>query len=120
MFVPVSGLPASVIAVSGVGRITSEDYHSVLDPLVARATADGHKARLYLELGPAFEGYDATALVADAQLGMGHLTAFERMAVVTDSDWLRMAVHVFGPLMPGQIRVFPVAEVAAARAWISE
>ena len=119
MFEPVEGLPESVVAVRGIGRLTGEDYRSVLLPLIDRATVDGHKARLYLELGEGFEGYDPSAMVADTRLGLSHLASFERMAVVTDAEWLTHAVHLFGPLIPGEVRVFPVAEASAARDWVT-
>ena len=98
--------------------MTAEDYRTILEPLIARATAGGRKARLLMELGEGFEGYDTSAMLADSALGVGHLGSFERIAVVTDAEWLRRAIHLFGGLIPGEVRLFPVLEAAAARAWI--
>jgi hypothetical protein len=84
MFQLIDGLPETVIAVRGVGRVNADDYRTVLAPAIGRATTDGQRTRLYLELGQGFEGYDASALLADSQVGLGHLGSFERMAVVTD------------------------------------
>jgi hypothetical protein len=36
------------------------------------------------------------------------------MAFVTDEDWIRHAVAVFGPLSPGELRLFEPSETAAA------
>jgi hypothetical protein len=119
MFQIIDGMPESVVAVRGVGRVTGDDYRTVLDPAIDRATADGRKARLYLELGEAFEGYDASAMLADASVGVGHWTSFERIALVTDVDWVRHAIHLFGPLIPGEVRVFAVGDLDAARAWVA-
>jgi hypothetical protein len=33
-------------------------------------------------------------------------------------DWLRRAVHLFGGLIPGEVRLLPVAAQAEAEAWI--
>ncbi|MGO9057741.1 MAG: STAS/SEC14 domain-containing protein [Candidatus Binataceae bacterium] len=52
-------------------------------------------------------------------MGVEHLSRWERVAVVTDVDWIRHAVYVFRFLMPGEIRVFAVSEAAAAREWIT-
>ncbi len=119
MFQKVEGMPESVVAVRGVGRVTGDDYRTVLDPAIEQATAGGHKARLYLELGQGFEGYDTSAVLADASVGIGQWRSFERIAVVTDTDWVRHAVHLFGPLIPGDVRVFRVTETDAARAWLT-
>ena len=73
----------------------------------------------HLALLPPFEGFDAGAMWEDFKVGVGHLTGLERVAVVTDVDWIRHAVGVFRFLMPGTVRVFPTNEAAAARSWIA-
>jgi hypothetical protein len=75
-------------------------------------------ANLLLELGDGFEGYDPGAILADATVGGGHLGSFERIAVVTDAEWIRRAIQLFGGLIPGDVRLFSVAERTAARDWI--
>jgi hypothetical protein len=119
MFQPIEDLPEGVVGLRAVGRITGEDYRTVLTPAVDRATSEGGKARLMLDLGEGFEGYDASAVVADTGVGIEHFRSFERVAVVTDADWIRRAIHLFGPLIPGDVRVFRASEEADARDWIS-
>jgi hypothetical protein len=48
MFELLDGYPDSVVAVRGTGRVTAEDYRTVLDPSISRATADGRTARILL------------------------------------------------------------------------
>lgn len=112
-------MPEGIIAVRGLGRVTRDDYRTVMDPAIERATAGGRKARLYLELGQEFEGYDASAMLADTSIGVGHWTSFDRIAVVSDTDWVRHAIHLFGPLIPGDVRVFRSGEAETARAWVA-
>jgi SpoIIAA-like len=112
------GFPESVVAVRGTGTVTGDDYRDVLIPAVNRAATGGRKARLLLELGEGFEGYDAGAVRADAGLGIGHLGSFDRIAVVTDSDWLRHAVSLFGIFIPGEVRLFETDSAQDARDWI--
>lgn len=119
MFEPIEGVPGHVVALRAVGKVTGEDYASVLVPAVDAAKAGGGKVRLLLELGEAFEGYDASAIAADAGVGIGHFSDFERVAVVTDVELLRTAIHLFAPLIPGEVHVYPLAEGAEARTWIS-
>jgi hypothetical protein len=116
----IGGFPDTTVAVRGVGTVTADDYREVLAPAIDRATAGGRKARLLIELAAGFDGYDPGAVAADASLGIGHLGSFERVAVVTDHDWLRAAVNVFGVLIPGDVRLFRVDAADAAQAWISE
>lgn len=119
MFQEIGGFGGNVVALRGTGVVTAQDYRVVLGPAVEAAGRGGQKVRLLLELGEGFEGYDPGAMVADATLGMGHLGAFEKIAIVTDAEWLRRAIHLFGGLIPGDVRLFAVAEAAAAREWIA-
>jgi hypothetical protein len=118
MFEPIEGLGDRVVAVRGVGTVTADDYRTVLAPAVERATAGGGHARLLLELGAGFQGYDPGAMLADTSLGITHLGSIERIAIVTDEGWIRRAISLFGALVPAEIRLFPTTDAAAARDWI--
>ena len=120
MYEVIDGFPDHVVAVRGSGRITGGDYRDVLVPAVERATAGGRNARLLVELGPSFEGYDPSAMMADAGLGIGHFGSFERIAVVTDPAWIRDSLGLFGGLIPGEVRVFSTIDADAAADWIRD
>jgi SpoIIAA-like len=53
---------------------------------------------------------DAGALWEDVkaagEIGLKHRSAWGRMALVTDKDWIRHGVSAFGWLSPGELRVF--------------
>ena len=98
--------------------MTGDDYRTTLVPAVDAANAGGRKVRLLLEFGEAYEGLDPSAVAADAGLGVEHFRSFERLAVVSDLDWVRRAIGLFGPLIPGEVRVFPLHESEQARAWV--
>jgi SpoIIAA-like len=118
MLEPIERFDANFVALRGTGTVTGDDYRQVLQPAVEHATAGGAKARLLLELGEGFEGYDAGALMADAGVGIGHMGSFEKIAVVTDTDWLRRAISLFGGLIPREVRLFEAAQGREARVWI--
>ena len=98
--------------------MTKADYDLVLVPAVTKALSTHNKLRLYYETAADFAGVDAGAAWEDFKVGMEHLTRWERIAVVTDVDWIKHMVRFFRFLMPGETRVFPLAEAAQARAWI--
>ena len=49
--------------------------------------------------------------------GLTHLSAWERMALVSDAPWVHHAITLFGWLVPGAVRVFPLAELDDATRW---
>ena len=55
----------------------------------------------------------------DFRVGFGHLTGWERVAGVTDVDWIKQATNFFRFLMPGEIRIFPTNDAPEARQWIA-
>ena len=113
------GFPDNVVACAAKGQVTKEDYERVLIPSVERALTRSAKIRCYYELSPEFKGFDAAAAWEDAKIGIEHLTRWERVALVTDVEWIRLATNAFGFLMPGRVRVFSAVESAEAKRWIT-
>jgi hypothetical protein len=116
----IEDLPSNVVGVEAQGKVTSEDFERVLVPAVeaARAaTADGKVRVLYVMRNS--PEYTAGAVWEDTKLGLGHLRAWERIAVVCDADWLRKSLHAFGWMIPGEVKGFEVKDLPAAREWIT-
>lgn len=113
-------LPDHVLGLRAKGEVTSDDYQTVLVPALEEKLARYKKARLLYVLDDQFEGYTGGAAWQDAKVGMKHFTSFERVAVVTDVDWIENMVKAFGFVFPGDVRVFDDDELEEARRWISE
>jgi hypothetical protein len=114
-----AGFPDNVVAFAAHGRVTRGDYERVLIPLVKQALERPGKIRCYYEIGADFSAFEPGAAWEDFKLGLEYLSRWERVAVVTDVDWIRLAMNAFRFLVPGEIQVFAGAQAAEARAWIS-
>ena len=110
--------PEHVLAFVCKGRVTKGDYNSVLVPAVLRALERHRKVRLYYETAADFAEIDPGAVWEDFKVGMEHLTRWERVAVVTDVEWIKQTMRFFSFLMPGAMKAFSLAEATQARAWI--
>ena len=115
----VQGLPANVVGVRGSGEITADDYRNVLIPAVEEKLSAHGRIRLLYVLDSNVEGYSASAAWEDAKIGMKHLTAWDRIAVVTDIDWIESAIKAVGFALPCEVRLFDDDELDDAREWIS-
>jgi hypothetical protein len=113
------GFPEGVVAAVAKARVTRRDYEEILIPAVEAAFRRRNKVRCYYELGRDFAGMDAGAVWEDLRVGLGHLSGWERVAVITDIDWVRLVVNAFRFLLPGAVRVFPTSEATEARRWIA-
>lgn len=114
------GLPDNVLGFSATGKVTGADYETVLIPQVEEKLTKHDKIRLLYHLGPAFEGFEAAAMWDDAKVGLHHMLSWERIALVSDVDWLRMAVTTWGFVMPAKVKVFDNDALDEAKAWIAE
>ena len=111
--------PDNVVAVACSGHVTRKDYETVLVPYVEDALKRHEKVRLYYQIASDFDAIDPGAVWEDFKVGMGHLLRWERIAVVTDVDWIRHTMRAFSFLVPGEMKLFSVAEMKTARDWIA-
>jgi hypothetical protein len=112
-------VPANVVAVEASGTVTEDDYESVLVPAVEARTKANEKVRFLYVLGEDFDGWTFGALWEDARLGTREFRAWDKVAVVTDKDWLKHMVNAFGWMIPGEVRVFGLAALDDAKAWVA-
>jgi hypothetical protein len=116
----IQGLPDAVVGFEAVGTVTVEDYESTLVPAVEHALATHEKIRLLHVLGERLDHHTLGALWDDTRLGLSHIRAIERIAVVSDHDGVRTLVKAGGRSVPGELRLFSDAERGAAAAWVAE
>jgi hypothetical protein len=109
----------NLIHVRAIGEVTASDYETVLIPAIEETLSKHKKLKLIYEMGPEMTGFSTGAAWEDTKVGMSHLTHYEKIAVVTDHQWLVNMVKAFGILVPCQVRVFPPNQVEEARAWIT-
>ncbi|MBM7832927.1 hypothetical protein JOE59_003632 [Agromyces cerinus] len=120
MIEPLDGLPAGVIGFRAVGTIEAEDYRDVLDPAIHAALDARGRVDCVFVMGEEFDHYSLGAMWEDAKLiGLPH-SAWGRAAFVTDHDVLAGIATAFGGLVPGEFRVFPLAQRDEAIAWVAE
>jgi hypothetical protein len=113
------GLSANVLGVEAIGKVTDEDYETVLVPAVREKRAAHERLRFLYVLGDDFDGWTMGAMWDDAKLGLKDPKAWEKIAIVSDKDWLTHVVKAFGWMIPGEVRVFQLGELDAAKEWVA-
>lgn len=117
----IADMPSGTIGFRASGQVSADDYRSVLEPDLKQAADAGEIRLLYVIDGD----LDMTigAMAQDARTGLGtaigHHSAWKRMAVVTDVEWVDRAMHLFAWMVPGQFRTFPVSDLEDAKRWVS-
>ena len=117
MFKLIEGLPPNILAIEAIGTVTHDDYRKVLIPKAEAMIAKG-PVRMLNVIGKQFVGFELEALWDDGAFGLKHGREFTRVAVVADQAWLRASVSLFAPLIPAEVRLFSLSELAGAKDWI--
>ena len=110
----IENMPAGTIGLEAVGKVTEEDYQDTVTAALERGDA-----RLLYVLGREFDSYSVGAMWADTKLTAGHRKGWDKVAVVSDADWLENSVKAFGWLMPGKVKVFETDDVDDAIEWLT-
>jgi hypothetical protein len=116
-------LPESVVGFRFSGPVTREEYVDVLRPPLEERLSRGERIRLLVVIDEDFGWFKPGAFWEDLKFGAGtgvpHHAAWERSAIASDADWVRHAMAVFGWMVPGEARAFPLAELDDAKAWLA-
>ena len=113
-------LHGNVLGVSAEGKITGTDYETVLIPAIEERLKANKKIRMLYHLGSNFTGFDISAMLDDAKMGMRHLSAWERIALVSDHEMINTFAKFFGYMLSCELRIFKNEEFDEAKTWISE
>jgi hypothetical protein len=116
MLQPIPDLPAGVLGFEAKGKLEASDYRDVLKPAIESTIEAGNDVRIVLEF-EAFDGMSSGAAWEDMKMGVGHLRHWNRIALVTDVEWMTHLTSLFGWMTPGEVKHFPLAERAQAVAW---
>ncbi|AYK13992.1 MAG: STAS/SEC14 domain-containing protein [Methanosarcina thermophila] len=116
----IEGLPDNVVAVRVSGEVTGDDYSKVLIPAIEDKIQKYGKIRMLYQMDKELEWFTISAMLEDAKVGIRNLTAFEKIAVVSDVDWMNSAVGLFKFIIPFPVRTYKNEKLSEAKAWISE
>ena len=120
MLTIMNDLPDNVLGVTAEGKVTGIDYESVIIPVVEKSLKENNKIRMIYHLGSSFTGFDMSAMLDDAKMGMKHLSAWDKIALVSDHAMINTFAKFFGYMMSCELHIFKNAELEEAKKWIVE
>lgn len=113
------GMPEGVTGIRVSGRLRGEDLRD-FEPAMKDAMQTG-EIRIVEVIADDYEGFGPGGLIEDLKVGLGaviqHHSAFKRIAVVSDKEWVAHAMHAFAWMVPGELEVFTLDELDRATAW---
>lgn len=116
----IEDMPAGTVGFEAHGEVEDDDWEEVVEPILREELARGGKLRVLYLLGPNAQEVEGDAIEAGAGFRARHAMSFDRVAVVSDEDWLPPALKTLSFLVPGKAKGFRVADLASAKAWLVE
>jgi len=112
-------MPAGVTGIQVSGRLRGDDLRE-FKPAMEKLANNG-EIRIVEVIASDYEGFGSGGLVEDLRVGFGalfhHHSAFKRIAVVTDKDWVAHTLHALAWMVPGELALFRLDELERAKEW---
>jgi hypothetical protein len=106
------------LLLSASDKLTDEDYKDVLIPRLESIIKEYGKARLLLDMGDEFHGWEPAALWDDAYFGLTHRNDFEKMGIIGGPKWVEWGLKIGAVVISGEIKSFSSNERNEAMRWI--
>src|SRR4051794_40960595 len=113
-------MPTGTIGFEAIGEVEDDDWEQAVEPVLRHEIAEGRPVRLLYLLGSEARDVEGDAMTADTGFRARHASSFERVAVVSDEDWMRPALRGLSFMLPGRAKGFRVRDLPAAKAWLAE
>ncbi|MGB3480935.1 MAG: STAS/SEC14 domain-containing protein [Mycobacterium sp.] len=112
-------MPPGVTGFRVSGRLRGDDLRE-FRPTIEDMLKTG-EIRIVEVIESNYEGFGSGGLVEDVKLGFGmlfqHHSAFKRIAVVSDKDWVAHTLHALAWMVPGELAMFRLDELDRAKEW---
>jgi hypothetical protein len=112
-------MPEGVIGIRVSGRLQGadlRDFKPTMDELLKTG-----EIRIVEVIASDYDGFGPGGLVEDLKMGFGalfqHHSAFKRIAVVSDKEWVAHALHALAWMVPGELAMFGLDELERAKEW---
>ncbi|AKP59379.1 Protein of uncharacterised function (DUF3478) [Mycobacteroides abscessus subsp. abscessus] len=111
--------PEGVVGFRVSGRLTGNELREFTSTI--KEALNGDELRIVEVIASDYEGFGPGGLAEDLKLGLGmlfqHHSAFKKIAVVTDKEWVAHTLHALAWMVPGEISLFGLDELDRAKVW---
>jgi SpoIIAA-like len=114
----IEDMPPHTIGFRLSGKLNGDEYFVIRD--AAQEELDqGGKISILIDVSPDVSGFDEAILQlrSASRVTVSRGTSWERLAIMTDAEWVMFAFLILAWILPGDIVVFAPTELEKAKAW---
>ena|SRR5215475_15328403 len=109
-----------ILIIRPEGSLEASDFQAIAQEIDPYIEAHGKLHGLMID-APAFPGWkDFAALLAHFRFVKGHHQKIEKIAAVSDSNFLAIAPQIASHFVQAEVRHFPHSQMAEAHAWLRQ
>ena len=116
----INNIGQNVIGFELSSVVSGEDYEKILIPAIKNKLQSSDKMRVLYHVTKDFDSYEFKAMFDDAKAGLEFFSNWEKIAVVSDVEWIINGVKIFGFSIPGKVKTFHNSEIEEAKKWLLE
>jgi len=120
MISQITDVPDNMVAFRATGKVTKDDFDTVVIPTVDKAVAANGVLNYMLVLNTDVSNFEGGAWLKDAFLGIKNIAKWNRSAIVSDSTGVKIFTDVFSVITPGEFKGFKMDQLSEAISWVSE
>uniref|UniRef100_F4CCE8 STAS/SEC14 domain-containing protein n=1 Tax=Sphingobacterium sp. (strain 21) TaxID=743722 RepID=F4CCE8_SPHS2 len=111
--------PPHVVAYRAQGKVNGEEYKEIVVQRIAEVAKAYPQINFIVLLETGFEDYSLQALLEYIKVSFEHFSKWNRMAIVSDQQWVRKIYDILSPLVHGEIRTYRLEDRQRASEWVS-
>ncbi|MFQ5952041.1 MAG: STAS/SEC14 domain-containing protein [Candidatus Omnitrophota bacterium] len=108
----------NVLGIKASGKVTAEDYETVLIPKLDSLLAEHARGKFLYYLPEEFEGFEVGAMWDDAKYYAGHSDKFDKVALVGGPKWIEWTTKIAGLFVKAEIKTFSEDQMDEAWSWL--
>jgi hypothetical protein len=112
-------VPAHVVGVRALGKVTEDDYKQTLVPALENASKQFGEINFLMVFETDLGNFTWGAWVQDAKESLRHFAKWNKIAIVSDQKIVERFAYVFNFLSPAQAKGFPVSDIELAKGWVA-
>jgi len=112
--------PNTMVGFLATSDVVKEDFNMVVLPAVAELVQRTDKLNYLLVIDTAPKNFTIGAWIKDAMLALNNLDKWNRVAIVSDSEGIKVFTDQFSKIMTGEFRGFNHNELDEAIQWVGE
>ena len=111
--------PPHVAAYKAQGNVHKDEYEKVVMARVDEVAAQYGKINFLVRLETDMQDYTFAAFLDYLKVSFEHFSKWNRMAIVSDQQWLRKAYDGLSYIVHGEIKGYELKDYEEAKQWVS-